>query len=105
MEHMVYRALATQEGAFWVIRIHGLPDGLLSTTQALSDCGPDGIEAMTRDFIACLLDVEPDSFGLTVVKQITDPGLAEVLAQGIAQAERGETHDLGDFRQYLESED
>lgn len=31
-----------------------------------------------------------------------DPALAEQIREGIAQAERGETVDLGNFAQYLE---
>jgi hypothetical protein len=33
------------------------------------------------------------------------PALAEQIRKGIAEAERGETHDLGSFAQYLDDED
>lgn len=40
-----------------------------------------------------------------LVHRIEDPDLAERLKKGLEQARRGETHDLGDFSQYLDEEE
>lgn len=101
-ERQRYTVRAAPEGKFWVLRIEGLPEYMAGVSQALDEHGPDGIEAMARDAIALLLEVDKDSFDLLIIKQHPDPELAARLQRGIEQAKRGETHDLGDFSQYLE---
>lgn len=89
MKRKTYNVLAVPEGEkFWVVRIYGLPEGLLNTTQALQERGERDIEEMARDFISLMLEVDQDSFDLNIVKQNPDPGLAERLQHGIEQAER-----------------
>jgi hypothetical protein len=82
---------------------HGLElhiDGV-GVTQT-HDGNPEGtVEAMARDYIAAMLGVEPDSFDLA----ITDPETTAAIQRGFAEAERGETVDLGSFEQYLDDED
>jgi hypothetical protein len=41
---------------------------------------------------------------VTADREYVSPELAEQIRDGIAEAERGETHDLGDFTQYLDDE-
>lgn len=65
----VYTAVATPEGAMWVIHINGLPPKHIGITQALAE---NEIELMARDCIACLLDIPEDSFDLTVTKELQD---------------------------------
>jgi hypothetical protein len=60
----------------------------------------DDADAMARAYIAGLLDIAPDSFDLA----ITDPETTAAVQRGFAEAERGETVDLGSFEQYLDLE-
>ena len=68
-ERGTFKVRAVPEGKFWVIYLDGLPPGCGSVTQALEENGPDGIEAMARDAIALLLEIDENSFDLVITKE------------------------------------
>ncbi|MBB0243523.1 type II toxin-antitoxin system HicB family antitoxin [Streptomyces alkaliphilus] len=73
-EPRTYHAIATQEGAHWVVKVEDLPEGLVGVTQ-----GRTWSEArkMATDVVAMLLEVPEDSFEL--VMQPADPDMANAL--------------------------
>lgn len=81
---------------------HGLVlhiDGV-GVTQTHDDHPDDTVETMARDYIALTLDIPEDSFDLL----ITPPETTAAIQAGYDEVERGETHDLGSFEQYLDDD-
>jgi predicted RNase H-like HicB family nuclease len=79
-----YRAVAERDGAWWAIRVPELR-GVYSQARRLAD-----VEAMARDAIALMLDVEPNSFDVSV-ESVLDSDAAELVEQALAgrlEAER-----------------
>lgn len=62
-ERPAYHATATKDGDWYAVEIHNLPPGMVGVTQGrdLNDA-----ESMARECIALLLDVDEDSFDLTL---------------------------------------
>lgn len=68
-----YRVEAIPEGeTFWVLRIHGLPEGMVCVTQAEREKGEQEIEATAREFIALMLEVDEKSFDLEIEIENTE---------------------------------
>jgi len=67
-ERKTYHATATKDGKWWAIQIDGLPPHLVGVTQAFVEDGWDEAITMTRDCIALLLDVDPESFDVELAK-------------------------------------
>jgi hypothetical protein len=61
-ERRTYHATAVKEGRWWAIEIHDLPPHLVGVTQSAVDEGWKEAEAMTKEVIALLLNVDEDSF-------------------------------------------
>jgi len=59
-----YTARTTRSGNWWAIQISEL-DGVFSQARRLEQ-----VEDMARDAIAATLDVDPDSFAVTVVPEL-----------------------------------
>jgi len=80
----VYRAVAERDGSWWAIRVPELR-GIYSQARRLAD-----VEAMARDVIALVLDVAPDSFGVSVEPVLGSDaaGLVEQALAGRLEAER-----------------
>jgi predicted RNase H-like HicB family nuclease len=79
-----YRAVAERDGAWWAIRVPELR-GVYSQARRLAD-----VEAMARDAIALMLDVEPNSFDVSV-ESVLGSDAAELVEQALAgrlEAER-----------------
>lgn len=72
-----YRVRARRSGGWWAIDAPDLP-GLHTQTRRI-----DQVEAMARDAVALLLDIDPDSFAVTV-----DLELPEAWARVVADARR-----------------
>ncbi|MCI0383462.1 type II toxin-antitoxin system HicB family antitoxin [Streptomyces sp. CNQ085] len=73
-ETSTYHATATQDGAYWVVTVNDLPEGLVGITQ-----GRTWNEArkMAVDVVAMLLEVPDDSF--KVVMRPADPDMAKAI--------------------------
>ena len=67
-----YKATATREGAWWLIRIHQLD--LVTQARRL-----DQAEAMARELIALWLEVAEDSFGVVITPEL-DASIQDSLA-------------------------
>lgn len=69
-----YHAVATQDGAYWVVKVNDLPEGLVGVTQ-----GRTWSEArtMAADVVAMLLEVPEESF--EVVMRPADPDMAHAI--------------------------
>jgi len=70
-----FRAVAERDGAWWAIRVEGLP-GVYTQARRLGD-----VEGMARDAIALILDAEPDSFDVAA-----KPALGDDVAALVAEA-------------------
>ena len=67
----IYHVVTERDGAWWAIEVvSGLPKNRVVFTQArrLND-----VEPMVRDAIALLLQVEPDSFDISVEHRLPEP--------------------------------
>jgi len=82
-----YTATADRANGWWAIRVAELP-GVFSQARRL-----DGVEAMARDAIAALLEVDPRSFALDVREILGDE--ADRLVASAIQA-RAEAQDRQD---------
>lgn len=89
------------EGKFtgYVVFVEGMPDKYNKVTQGHTW---EEAQEMMRDFIAIVLDIDPQSFDIELRVQEDEKDLNKRLKRGIEQAERGETRDRGSFAQYLE---
>ena len=77
----VYTAIAERDDAWWAITVAELP-GVFSQVRRL-----DRVESMARDAIAMLLDVDPNSFDVTVREVLSDEAQQVVTAAIHARAE------------------
>ena len=77
----LYTAVAERDDAWWAITVVELP-GVFSQVRRL-----DRVESMARDAIAMLLDVDPNSFDLTVREVLSDEAQQVVTAAIHARAE------------------
>ena len=94
-DRLIYRVTCERWERGLVLHIDGV--GVTQTHEDYLDTAED----MARSYISLALDVDPDSFDVA----ITDPETTAAIQAGIAQAERGETIDRGDFSQYLDDEE
>ncbi|MGV9452133.1 type II toxin-antitoxin system HicB family antitoxin [Streptomyces sp. NPDC003635] len=80
-----YHAVATRDGAHWVVKIDDLPDGLVGVTQ-----GRTWSEArkMAADVVALLLEVPEESFD--VVMRPADPEMADAIVTAEKAREEAE---------------
>lgn len=69
-----YRVVAERDGSWWAIRVPELR-GVYSQARRLAD-----VEAMARDATALMLDVPPDTFGISV-EPVLDTDLARLVDQ------------------------
>lgn len=60
-----YHATVVRDGDWFAITVHGLPPHLIGVTQAR---GLHEGEAMARECIALLLDIDEDSFDMTLTE-------------------------------------
>ena len=77
----LYTAVAERDDAWWAITVAELP-GVFSQVRRL-----DRVESMARDAIAMLLDVDPNSFDVTVREVLSDEAQQVVTAAIHARAE------------------
>lgn len=80
----VYTAVAERDDPWWAITVVELP-GVFSQVRRL-----DRVESMARDAIAMLLDVDPNSFDVTVREVLSDEARQVVTAAIDARAEARE---------------
>ena len=71
MSNRGYRAIASRDERWWLVRIPGLgndpEDGLYTQARSLAE-----VEPMARDLIAVWLDAPEDSFGVQVEVKLPD---------------------------------
>ncbi len=60
------KAEPSPEGRWYNIVISGLPPHMAGVTQSLIEEGQGGVEAMAREVVALLLEVDEDSFDLDI---------------------------------------
>lgn len=65
-ERTTYAVHAVPDGRWYSITIDDLPPGMVGVTQSPTDEGVEGVESMTREVIALLLQVDGDSFDLDI---------------------------------------